>query len=351
MPTITEYEVYDLKRYTPTAVWDSFYDELEFISQSDLPLKNNYTTDRLKLNQMLAFNVLIDKSNLKVVCFAGLQRFNDQLARVSSRYYYSQIYSEKWIRGNKRLRPNWKYFIPHQIQIARECGITGLFWSMENCKSDKFFKKISDNSLQFLEQINCSSNPLNGYYNINSSKQKVCQIILNEYPDVKLNIPEYVKHYHDPKIVIYTDNLSNKLDKAEFSKHDNNWTSDSSVIKIINLTQEDPNHPIINYLKNNYYTKLYKVMLARVLGDVPQHYDKSDEARAHPVHMKIKLGGDWSGFILKDNLTSSIIKFNNENNIMIFNNEQYTHLVKNTVFDVIIPYGELNEKNINSWGI
>lgn len=336
-----DFKHYDIKNKTPDLIMDILNDELETISKSNHILKNNYTIDKLKLDQMLTFDILVDIQESKIICMSGLQKFTDNLARVSSRYYFSPEYSEKWIRGNKRFRPNWEYFIPHQIKVARKNNITGLFWSMENCKSDRFFKKISDNSIPFLKKLNCSSKPLDGKYMLYSTKQKVCQIVLDEHPNAELNLSPEIKYSYDPFFEKYKNEIDLLIDQQELNLNNDEWISDKSIVKIINLSEIMPNHPIIEYLNEKYYNKIFKVMVAKVIGNVPEHRDGSPEAKAYNTHMKIKLNGDWSGFYTKSNIMGFTQNCDNKYNMMVFDNNTYTHYVNDSKFTVIIPYGIL----------
>jgi len=338
-----EFKLYDLKDSCPSFVWDILEEELEAIAKSKMALKYNYTMERLRLDQMLTYDVLINMENLEIVCMSGLQRITDDIGRVSSRYYVPPKYSDRWHR-KKRFRPNWDYLIPNQIRVAREHGLSGLFWSMENISRDIFFQQISEYSLPYLKPHNCSSKTLDGYYNINDTKQRVCQVILNEKSDYALNLPPMIKQGYDPEFKKYELGLSKLLDNKGLDVNDHTWLSDESIINVINLTEMIPDHTVIKYIERKYYKKLYKVMLARVYADVPEHRDASVEAKAFPVHMKIKLKGDWSGFKIKENVFSTTTSCNNKYNIMQFDNERYTHSVEGTTFDVLIPYGVLNDE-------
>jgi hypothetical protein len=339
-----DFKHYDIKTKTPSLIMNILNHELENISKSSHTLKNNYTIDNLKLDRMLTFDILVDMQKLKIICMSGLQRFADNLARVSSRYYFSPEYSEKWIRGNKRFRPNWEYLVPHQITVARENNITGLFWSIENCKSDKSFKLIADNSIPFLKKVNCSSKPLDGKYMLYETKQKVCQIVLDEYPDAELNLSQEIKYSYDPFFEKYKNEIDLLIDQQELNLDNDSWLSDKSIIKLINLSEIMPKHPIIEYLNEKYYDKIFKVMVAKVVGNIPEHRDGSPEAKAYNMHMKIKLNGDWSGFYTKSNIFGRMgftQNCDNNHNVIIFDNNTYTHYVNDSKFTVIIPYGVL----------
>ena len=52
-------QVYDIKQKHPEWVKDVFYNSLDDIKNSNNTLKHNYTIDRLKLEEMLVFNVLL----------------------------------------------------------------------------------------------------------------------------------------------------------------------------------------------------------------------------------------------------------------------------------------------------
>lgn len=339
-------KLYDLKNNPPDFIWEILEEELKKISNSDLKLKHNYTLERLKLDQMLSYDILIDTSSFEIVCMSGLQQINKDVGRISSRFYSSKKYADRW-RRIKRNRPNWDYLIPNQIKKAREQNLSGLFWSMENVSYDKFFYQICEYSLPYLEKHNCTCKPLNGYYNINSSLQRVCQVVLNEKNNYELNMPPFIKQFYDPEFRKYEIGLAKLLDNKGIKVEDGTWLSDDSIINVINLTEKIPDHTIIKHLEKKYFKQLYKVMLARVYRDVPEHQDYSSEAKAFPVHMKVKLKGDWSGFKIKEQMFNTTTRCNNDYNVIQFDNERYTHLVEDSMFDVLIPYGVLNEENTN----
>lgn len=336
-------QVYDIKGKCPQIIKDVFYDELEHIANSDLQLKENYSIAKLKLDSMISFDVLID-NEMDLVCFGGLQKINDEIARVSSRHYVSQKYIKTWKQD--RFRPNWQYLVPKQIKHAYELGYKGLFWSAHIYKKKSLFDLTCKNAEEF---TNIKFTPLPGLYNIYGVGQRVCQI-----GDYKLNFANENIFMEDDYFYQYKDEVKHIIDT--YPKDNANWDSnhkwkgewvdnDTGIISGVNMLKHNPDHPLIHYLYDKYFDELHRVIFAKVFkGPIPEHKDEGPDALLNDMHMKIKLDGDWSKFYVKDETHNWKTYFPNDKNVTIFDNVKNVHAVESGSFSLIIPYGKLKRE-------
>lgn len=147
---------------------------LDKISKSNDKLKINYTLERLKLDEMICFCLLLDDE--KLVGFSGLQKWENNTARVNSRCYITPEYRQYTIR-NKRIRYPWKYLAPYQINVADKLGYKKLFWSTELYKRPG---KTMDLTIEYASKYlpkGWKYKRLDGHYNIKGVQQEVCQIL------------------------------------------------------------------------------------------------------------------------------------------------------------------------------
>lgn len=309
-------------------ITDLFYEEINIIQNSDLLLKENYTIDRLKLDDMLSFDVLID-DDIDIVCFGGLQKISNEVARVSSRHYVSQKYIKTWKQN--RFRPNWQYLVPKQIRHAYDLGYKGLFWSAHIYKKKSLFDLTCKNAEKY---SNVKFTPLPGLYNIFNTAQRVCQI-----GDYDLGFANENIFIEDDYFYQYKDELYELLKNPPINVNVGGWLDhDLGLIDVIELKS----HPIINYL-NKYFDDIKKVMIGKTKGGViPPHQDQSE--RDDNIHMKIRVDGDWSSFYVQDKTYGWKTHFSNTANIAIFDNEKNVHGVNNGEFLVVIPYGKLKRE-------
>jgi len=321
-------KVYDLKD-CPQMITDIFYDELEVIQNSDLLLKENYTADRLKLDNMLSFDVLID-DDMDLVCFGGLQKISQDVARVSSRHYVSQKYKKFW-HNEKRFRPNWQHLVPKQIQHAYDLGYKGLFWSAHIYRKKWMFELTCRNAEEFTD---IKFTPLPGLYNIYGVGQRVCQI--GEYDLGFANENVFIE---DDYFYQYKDELYTLLNNPPANVDVGGWLDhNSGIIDVVELES----HPILNYL-GKYFDDIKKVMVGKTKGGIiPPHQDQSE--RNDNMHMKIRVDGDWSSFYVQDKTYGWKTHFPNTANIAIFDNEKNVHGVDKGEFLVLIPYGKLKRE-------
>lgn len=334
-------KVYDLKD-CPQMITDLFYEEIEVIQNSDLLLKENYTLDKLKLDDMLSFDVLVD-DDIDIVCFGGLQKISEGVARVSSRHYVSQKYVKTWKQD--RFRPNWQYLVPKQIQHAYDLGYKGLFWSAHIYKKKSLFDLTCKNAEEFTD---IKFTPLPGLYNIYGVGQRVCQIgdydcgFANE--NIFLTDIEFDKY----KDEMY-DILKNYPKANEGWDDSNPWKgewidADSGIIHTVNLNEVLPDHPLIHHLYD-YFEEIHKVMVCNVLkGPIPEHHDQSEHALKDNMHIKIKLDGDWSKFYVRDLKYNWKKYFPNDKNVAIFDNQKNIHAVESGQMLLIVPYGKLKRE-------
>lgn len=321
-------QVYDIKEKCPQIIKDIFYDEIEYIANSNLLLKENYSVEKLKLDSMISFDVLID-DELDLVCFGGLQKINDKIARVSSRHYVSQKYVKTWKQD--RFRPNWEYLVPKQIQHAYDLGYKGLFWSAHIYKKKSLFDLTCKNAEEFTD---IKFTPLSGLYNIYGVGQRVCQIGDHELGFAKENI-----FMEDDYFYQYKDELYTLLNNPPANVNVGGWLDhDSGIIDVVELES----HPIVNHL-DKYFDDIKKVMVGKTKGGIiPPHQDQSE--RDDNMHMKIRVDGDWSSFYVQDKTYGWKTYFPNTANIAIFDNEKNVHGVDKNEFLVLIPYGKLKRE-------
>jgi hypothetical protein len=335
-------QVYDIKGECPQIIKDIFYDELEYIANSNLQLKENYSITRLKLDSMISFDVLID-NEMDLVCFGGLQKINDEIARVSSRHYVSQKYIKTWKQD--RFRPNWQYLVPKQIKRAYELGYKGLFWSAHIYKKKFLFDLTCRNAEKYTDVM---FTPLPGLYNVFNTAQRVCQIGDYDLGFANENIFMNDDYFYQHKDELYT--IIKDYPKAnEGWTNDNPWKGewidyDTGIIHTVNLNEILPDHHIIKHLYN-YFDEIYKVMICNVLkGPVPEHMDQSEHAQKDHMHIKIKIDGDWSKFYVRDQKYNWKTYFPNDMNIAIFDNEKNMHAVDDGQMLLIVPYGKLKRE-------
>lgn len=127
------------------SIWNQF---IEVLSEIDDKLKDNYTLENLKLEQMICFTVLLKDDD--IVCFSGLQKIEEDLYRVASRYYIRKKYREHFTRQFlERKSYNWRYLVPYQLKRAE--NKTTVF-STHLCKSDKSFELIVDQASKVLNR-------------------------------------------------------------------------------------------------------------------------------------------------------------------------------------------------------
>tara|TARA_B100000085_G_scaffold230197_1_gene216645 strand:+ start:799 stop:1842 length:1044 start_codon:yes stop_codon:yes gene_type:complete len=336
-------KVYDLKD-CPQMITDIFHEELEIIQRSDLLLKQNYTLDKLKLDDMLSFDILID-NDIDVVCFGGLQKISENIARVSSRHYVSQKYKKFW-HNDKRFRPNWQYLVPKQIQHAYDLDYKGLFWSAHIYRKKWMFELTCRNAEKFAD---VKFTPLPGLYNIFNTAQRVCQI-----GDYELNFANENIFIEDDYFYKFKDEVKQIIET--YPKDNANWDSnhkwkgewvdnDTGIISGVNMLKHNPDHPLIHYLYDKYFDELHRVIFAKVFkGPIPEHKDEGPDALLNDMHMKIKLDGDWSKFYVKDETHNWKTYFPNEKNVAIFDNVKNVHAVESGSFSLIIPYGKLKRE-------
>jgi len=132
------YRIVDL--IEDNSIWNQF---IEVLSEIDDKLKDNYTLENLKLEQMICFTVLL--KNDDIVCFSGLQKIEEDLCRVASRYYTRKKYRAskyfKKIDSITNKAYNWRYLVPYQLEKA---GNRTTIFTMHLIKSDKTFERILD---------------------------------------------------------------------------------------------------------------------------------------------------------------------------------------------------------------
>ena len=147
---------------------------LDNIAKGNDKLKVNYTYERLKLPQMLCFCTLM--YNDDIVGFSGLQKWENNTARVNSRCYITPEFRQYKVRG-ERVRYPWKYLAPYQIRIAEDLGYTKLFWSTELYKRPgKTMALTIEYAKQYLPE-GWSYNQLEGKHDVNGVQQEVCEIL------------------------------------------------------------------------------------------------------------------------------------------------------------------------------
>ena len=141
---------FDLKQQHPKWVEDAFLKSLDDIQNSNHSLKKNYTGKELKLDKMASFNVVLDEKQKDVICFSGLQidSWKYPIARVSSRHFFSDKYTSKFLR--KRI--NWKICVVEQIKTGLSLGYDKLFFSTE-LMDDRMFKLQCSNSTKAINTI------------------------------------------------------------------------------------------------------------------------------------------------------------------------------------------------------
>ena len=180
-------QVYDIKQKHPEWVKDVFYNSLDDIKNSNNTLKHNYTIDRLKLEEMLVFNVLLKDKEL--ICFGGVQvdspAWSEGMARVTSRHYFNPKFFHLF-----RHRYNWEYLVSEQIRVGWEEGYDKFFFSTElmeqgGGKGEVIFKKTCRTATNALRKRidNIVVRPLEGHYNTipnGKSWQRIGQIILGD---------------------------------------------------------------------------------------------------------------------------------------------------------------------------
>lgn len=185
--------IYDIKDSNcPKEIKDLFYQTLKNIQKSDFYLKDNYSDQMLRLDEMLMFNVVIDSD--QILAFSGLQygRWGKNVARVSSRLWYNpniRIYfKERYSEGS----PNLRYIMPEQIKTAKErYNLDLVFWSREKPYQSKVFNTLVENANK-LCPYGFKHEPLDGLYNVcgnvdsKSCWQRICQI---KFKDRNLNLP------------------------------------------------------------------------------------------------------------------------------------------------------------------
>ena len=186
-------EVYDLKQDYPTWVHNALLDLLRQIRTSNHALKNNYTSHNLKLDSMLSFIVVVNPIDKDVICFSGLQidSWKYPIARVSSRHWFADKYSSKYLR--KRI--NWKMCVAEQIKVATDQGYDKMFFSTELSALDRIFDLQCSHATTAVNIVipTVKIVPLDGWYDVSdhNSWQRVGQLIINnknwDFPLTKRN--------------------------------------------------------------------------------------------------------------------------------------------------------------------
>lgn len=125
------------------SIWNQF---IEVLSEIDDKLKDNYTLENLKLEQMICFTVLLKDDD--IVCFSGLQKIEEDLYRVASRFYIRKKYREYFVRQEKKFY-NWEYLVPYQLKRAE--NKTTVF-SSHLFKSDKGFDYVVNKASEILNR-------------------------------------------------------------------------------------------------------------------------------------------------------------------------------------------------------
>ena len=157
---------------------------LDDIAGGNDKLKDNYTLENIKLQEMICFCMLM--YNDDIVGFSGLQRkplwpepfgdWEDNTPRVNSRCYIAPKFRQYKIRGD-RIRYPWKYLAPYQIEMADKMGYNKLFWSTELYKRPG---KTMDLTIEYAKKYlpeNWHYNRLECYRDINGVEQEVCEIL------------------------------------------------------------------------------------------------------------------------------------------------------------------------------
>jgi hypothetical protein len=186
-------EVYDLKQDYPTWVHNALLDLLRQIRTSNHALKNNYTSHNLKLDSMLSCIVVVNPIDKDVICFSGLQidSWKYPIARVSSRHWFADKYSSKYLR--KRI--NWKMCVAEQIKVATDQGYDKMFFSTELSALDRIFDLQCSRATTAVNTVipTVKIVPLDGWYDVSdhNSWQRVGQLIINnknwDFPLTKRN--------------------------------------------------------------------------------------------------------------------------------------------------------------------
>jgi len=341
-----------LSKDCPYKVKEIFYEELLEISTSErrLSLEKNYTLKNLKLDLMITFDVLLDKENL--VCFGGLQKITDEIARVSSRHYVSPKYVKGFNRGKNRFRPNWQYIVPKQIKTAEDLNYKGLFWSAHIYKSEYLFNLTCKNAKPYISPYEWV--PLDGEYSIYNTSQRVCQIILPKYKEFRFEFSKPHKQLFDSNINSFQNDImkifnNSPKDKAGEKYKDYFFHEDFGITETMNLLDKSPNHPILEYLKRVYFETIEKITIMKIYKDVPSHNDGSiHEPRNERMHMKILIEGNWSGFKIYDKNKLTNFSADNKNNIVILDNQLCRHRVDfKEQFTALLPVGKLKDEWCN----
>ena len=343
-------EVYDiLAKDCPHKVKEIFYEELLEIStlERNLSLEKNYTLKNLKLDLMITFDVLLDKENL--VCFGGLQKITDEIARVSSRHYVSPKYVKGFNRGKNRFRPNWQYIVPKQIKTAEDLNYKGLFWSAHIYKSEYLFNLTCKNAMLYSDY---EFVPFDGEYSIYNTPQRVCQIILPKYKKFQFKFSKPHKRFEDINLKRYAPDVVNVFNNTEKQKigYDlserwaETWLNpDFKIVEIIDFLKTSPDHPIIKHLKQKYFDTLIKLPVLKVIKDIPPHKDESENR----IHMKILIEGNWSGFKIYDDLKLTNFKGGDKNVIIIDNHVCTHHVDFNGEVMIMVPVGKMKDEWCN----
>ena len=97
-------------------------------------LADNYTKNKLNLNQMIMFNFVFDEDN--PVLMSGCQKITKDVVRVFSRYYHFKDYRTDGSNMFEKVDD----FMELQYSLDFLSGYAGVIWTRD--KSPGFFKKI-----------------------------------------------------------------------------------------------------------------------------------------------------------------------------------------------------------------
>lgn len=118
-----------------------FENLLQEIQEGNDKLKDNYTLQRINLEEFLYFSVIYIPEKDKIVSFSGIQtrsHWPNTVARVSSRLYTHPDYRKL---GSVPSNFNSTIMMPEQKQWAKEAGLSAVFWSREEA-SDMLMEKM-----------------------------------------------------------------------------------------------------------------------------------------------------------------------------------------------------------------
>jgi len=99
-------------------------------------LANNYTKGKLKLDQMVLFNVVLDGDN--PVLMSGCQKITKDVVRVFSRYYHFKDYRTDGSNMFEKVDDFME--LKYSLNFLFHLRYAGVIWTRD--KSSGFFKKL-----------------------------------------------------------------------------------------------------------------------------------------------------------------------------------------------------------------